>query len=307
MNYKDYYKVLGVEKTASQDAIKKAFKKLAMKYHPDKHPGDKKAEEKFKEVNEANEVLGDPEKRKKYDELGENWQSFQEGNYGGQEFDWSQFQTGGGRRGGFRSTGGNADFSDFFESFFGGGGFEGVSGNGGARFNRARKGQDLQTEVEITLEDAYTGAARLMELNGEKIEIKFKGVSDGQTLRIKGKGGQGSGGGATGDIYLKVHIPVHPRFERKGDDLYCEEPVDLYTAILGGKITVKTMGASINVDIAKETDNGKVLRLKGLGMPKFGKEKEAGDLFVKIKVVIPKKLTAKELELFKTLSEIRKN
>ena len=285
MDYKDYYKVLGVEKTATTEAIKKAFRKLAVKYHPDKNPGDKKAEEKFKAANEANEVLGDPEKRKKYDELGSNWQDFQQqGNRGGQEFDWSRFQSGGG------------DGNDFFESLFG------SRGRGG---NRPRKGRDIQAEVEISLEDAYIGASRTMDVNNETIEIKFKGASDGQTLRVKGKGGRGANGGEAGDVFLSVHIPVHPRFERKGDDLYCEEPVDLYTAILGGKTIVKTMNASINIDIAKGTDNGKVLRLKGMGMPKFGTAKESGDLFVKIKVVLPKQLTEQELELFQKLSDLR--
>lgn len=299
MNYKDYYKVLGVEKTASQDAIKKAFKKLAMKYHPDKHPGDKKAEEKFKEANEANEVLSDPEKRKKYDEFGENWQNFQQGGQqSGAGFDWSQFQ-GGGRA---RASRSGEDYSDFFESLFGGG-FAGA--NGGGSFSRSSKGRDLQAEVEVSLEDAYTGSAKTMEINGEKIEIKFKGASDGQILRLKGKGGQSHGGGASGDILLTVKIANHPHFERKGNDLYCEEPVDLYTAILGGSIKVKTLSGTINIDIAKETDNGKVLRLKGMGMPIFGKAKEAGDLYVKIKVLLPKKLSAKELELFQSLSDLR--
>ena len=304
MNYKDYYKVLGVEKTAPAETIKKAFRKLAVKYHPDKHPGDKKAEEKFKEANEAHEVLGDPEKRKKYDELGENWQNFQQqGHQNGQEFDWSQFQSGGGRQRSSQSfNGGGQDHSDFFESLFG----SHFSGAGsGTRAKRAQKGQNIQAEVELELEDAFTGASKIMDVHGEKIEIKFKGASDGQVLRLKGKGGQGINGGADGDIYLTVRIPIHARFERKGDDLYCEEPVDLYTAILGGKATFKTLNASITIDIAKETANGKVLRLKGMGMPKYGKEKETGDLFVKIKVTIPKNLSEKEIELFKALSDYR--
>lgn len=306
MDFKDYYKILGVEKTASQDAIKKAYRKLAVKFHPDKHPGDKKAEEKFKEINEANEVLGDPEKRKKYDELGSDWQNYQQyGQANGQGFDWSQFQNGRGQRRQRSSRGAEFSgdqFSDFFESFFGGG-FQGFEDN--ARGSRTRKGQDLESSVTITLEDAYTGAPKLMEINGEKIEIKFKGVTDGQVLRIKGKGAKGAGGGSSGDIYLKVNIAPHNHFERKGVDLHCEEPIDLYTAILGGKATIKTLKGSIAMEIAKGTDNGKVLRLKGMGMPVFGSANEAGDLYVKIKVVLPQKLCEKELELFKKLSEMR--
>lgn len=307
MDFRDYYKILGVEKTATQEAIKKAFRKLAIKHHPDKHPGDKKAEEKFKEINEANEVLSDPEKRKKYDELGSDYQNYQQhGQSSGQGFDWSQFQNGGGQRRQRSSQSadfGNDQFSDFFESFFGGaggGGFE-----GGARGNRTRKGQDLESSVSISLEDAYTGSAKLMEINGEKIEIKFKGVADGQVLRIKGKGGKGANGGAAGDIYLKVNIAPHNQFERKGVDLHCEEPVDLYTVILGGKATIKTLKGSIAIEIAKGTDNGKVLRLKGMGMPVFGSATETGDLYVKIKVVLPQKLSEKELELFKSLADLR--
>jgi len=306
MEFKDYYKILGVDKSATIDEIKKAYRKLAVKYHPDKNPGNKVAEEKFKELSEANEVLSNPEKRKKYDELGENWRQYE--NQGGQSkggFDWSQYQSGGGQQ--YYSSGGfdnEEHFSDFFESIFGRGGFN--DGGGGRRTASKRKGNDYQAEVALSLEEAYAGTTRLLEVNGEKLQMKFKGVRDGQTLKIKGKGGQGVYGGERGDIYVTVHLPEHPHFERKGDDLYCDAPVELYTAVLGGKAPIRTMKGAINMDIPKETDNGKVFRLKGMGMPKFGKDNEFGDLYAKVKIILPKKLSEKEVELFQQLALLKK-
>lgn len=295
MEFKDYYKILGVSKTATPEEIKKAYRKLAVKYHPDKNAGNKAAEEKFKEANEANDVLSDPEKRKKYDELGENWKYYQNApppNQGAQR----------GRQQYHYSTSDEdyegSGFSDFFESIF------------GNRFNgRSRgpaKGEDYQTNVTISLEEAYTGTARLLEVNGEKLQMKFKpGTADGQNLRIKGKGGPGDKGGERGDIYVTVHISPHPYFERKGDDLYCDASVDLYTAILGGKATVKTLKGNIQITIPKETENGKVLRLKGMGMPKYGKENDFGDIYAKVKLILPKNLTPEEIALFQQLKNKR--
>jgi curved DNA-binding protein len=297
MNYKDYYKILGVSKTAAADDIKKAFRKLAVKYHPDKNPGDKAAEEKFKEINEANEVLSDPEKRKKYDELGENWQQYQQRGNRQEDFDWSQYQnTGGGRQYSYSDGfGDEGNFSDFFESVFGG-------QFGGRRGGGARKGSDYQAEAEISLEEAYSGTTRVMEVNGEKLQMKFKpGVKDGQALRIKGKGGPGQNKGERGDIYVTVHIPPHPHFERKENDLHCEAPIELYTAILGGKATIRTLKGMIKIDIPKETENGKVLRLKKMGMPVFGQENTFGDLYAKVKIILPKNLSNEEIELFEQL------
>lgn len=297
MNYKDYYKVLGLDKSAGADAIKKAFRKLAVKYHPDKNPGDKAAEEKFKEINEAHEVLSDPEKRKKYDELGENWQHYQQQGGAQQDFDWGQWQNRGGRQYSY-SSGGNeyaegGNFSDFFESVFGAR-FGGSSGS--------QKGNDYSAEVELSLEEAFQGAARLLEAGNEKLQMKFKpGVKDGQTLRIKGKGGTGRNKGPRGDIYVTVHVSQHPHFERKENDLYCEAPIDLYVALLGGKAMIRTLKGMIRIDIPKETENGKTLRLKGMGMPVFGKENEKGDLYAKVKVVLPKHLSQEEVELFQQL------
>jgi curved DNA-binding protein len=302
MDYKDYYKILGVNKDASQDDIKKAFRKLAVKYHPDKNKNNKSAEEKFKEANEANEVLSDPEKRKKYDEMGRNWQHYQQGGSaqdGG--FDWSKWQnaSGGQRRShaspddGFEDP---HDFSSFFESFFGG------SGRGRPRAHAPQKGDDYRVEIEVSLAEAYAGTKRQLNVGDEKLQLTIKpGVREGQVLRLKGKGSEGDTDALRGDIYITLHVPSDARYQRKGDDLYVDVPVDLYTAILGGKLTVQTLKGEIKIDIQKETDNGKTLRLKGLGMPKFGST-GTGDLYVRIQVILPKKLSEKEIALFRELA-----
>lgn len=290
MKFTDYYQILGVPKTATAEEIKKAYRKMTMKYHPDKMPGDREAEEKFKAINEANEVLSDPEKRKKYDQLGQNWKQYENqagGNYrqhrGGYTYegDASEF------------FGGEGQFSDFFESFFGRGYGQQSSG--------PRKGGDYQAEVDITLEEAYHGTTRLMDVNGENIRMKFKGVREGQTLRVRGKGAPGSNGGTRGDILVTVHIPEKSGFERKGDDLYMEAPVGVFTAIAGGKVNVQTLGDPVRLVIPKGTDSGKMLRVKGKGMPRFGKEGEYGDLYVKVKLIVPKDLSAEELDTLKNI------
>jgi curved DNA-binding protein len=317
MEYKDYYKVLGVEKTATQDEIKKAYRKLAVKYHPDKNAGNKEAEEKFKEINEANEVLGDAAKRKKYDELGENWKYYQQSGGQAQDFDWSRYQNqgGGGQQryytnqdfGGFEGFGGGGGFSDFFETMFGGGGF---SQGGGARRGRrssAMRGEDMRASLSITLEEAYHGVEKLFTIDGQSIKLKIKpGVPDGHLLKLTGKGYAGSGGGAHGDLLLSIVVEPDSRYERKGADLYTDLPVDIVTAELGGKAEVKTFKGTIKVNIAKETDNGKSLRLPGMGMPIYGKENQHGDLYVKINLQVLKNLTEKETKLFKELAGLRK-
>jgi curved DNA-binding protein len=309
MEYKDYYKVLGVDKTAPDDVIKKSYRKLAVKYHPDKNAGNKAAEEKFKELSEAYEVLRDKEKRRKYDELGENWNQYQSGGPSSGDFDWSKWQgAGGGARqqqsqqhAGF-GHGEQEDFSDFFESIFGVGG----RASGGARGGRAMAGEDFQAETEIALEEAYTGTKRQIGLQNSTLEINIpKGVKNGQTLRLKGKGGKGRNGGPNGNILITIVIPEHPHFKVKGDDIQCEAPVELYTAILGGKALVHTLKGNLRIDIPKETENGKVLRLKGLGMPVFGKTDMSGDLYVTVKIHLPNKLTDTERELFLKLAAER--
>ncbi len=304
MDFKDYYKILGIDKKATPDEIKRAYRKLALKYHPDKNPNNKSAEDKFKEINEANEVLSDPAKKKKYDELGENWNQYQQQGRPEDNFDWSKWTAG--NQGKSRQAyshedfgGDETDFSSFFESMFG-------SGFGGRTAPSAKKGQDYRAEIEVPLEDAYNGSSRRMEVNGKTLQMKLKpGVKNGQVLRVKEKGGPGRNGGPKGDIYLTIIIPQHPLFERKEDDLYCDAHVDLYTAILGGKQPIATLKGNMRIDIPAGTDNGKVLRLKGLGMPKFGKASEFGDLYVKVNIQTPKNLTEKEISLYKELAQLR--
>jgi len=306
MEYKDYYKILGVAKTATSEEIKKAFRKLAVKYHPDKNPGNKQAEEKFKEANEANEVLGDPDKRKKYDEMGSNWQQYERS--GGQpgDFNRSQYRQQYGQRrgntGGFDFEYGGSGFSDFFEQFFGGGFTEQQFGSG----QQQQKGHDYRLELDITLEEAYAGTTRQFEAEGEKLQVSLKpGSFDGQQIRIKGKGGRGKGN-SRGDIYGYVHVAKHPHFRVDGVDLHCEIPVEYYTAALGGQATIRTLKGLIKITVAKQTESGSMLRLKGMGMPVYGEHGKYGDLYAKINIVIPKELSPKETELLHQIAELKK-
>lgn len=303
MDFKDYYKILGLDNKATTDDIKKAYRKLAIKYHPDKNAGNKEAEEKFKEINEANEVLSNPEKRKKYDELGENWKYYEQngGRDGG--FDWSKYANPqGGQAYQQHDFGGSADFSDFFENIFG----SARPGSGQQRTRTAWPGNNYQAEMEISLEEAYQGAARQFELNGQKLQMKLKpGVADAQVLRLKGKGGPGINGGPNGDLYLTIRVAKHPHFERKGNDVYVTAPVDIYTLLLGGKAQIHTLKGFVKVDIGVNTANGKVLRLKNMGMPIYDAENKYGDLYVKIEALLPKELNAQEIELLTQLKNIR--
>jgi len=308
MTYKDYYKVLGVSNTASQDEIKKAYRALALKYHPDKAKGDKAAEERFKEINEANEVLSDPEKRKKYDRFGQDWKQYQQtgGQPGG--FDWSKYASGQGGRARemnpeeFATMFGEGGVGDIFELLFG--------QRGGSRRGRrsaAVPGEDLTAETTIALEDAYRGSTCMIKLDRQTIKVTLKpGIADGQDLKIAGKGGPGVNGGPSGDLYLTVRVKPHPQFERKGNDLHCDLPVDIYTAVLGGKTEVKALKGAVKVAIAKGTQNGTELRLKGLGMPVYGKRDEYGNLIVKVVVQIPQNLSDAEVDLFKKLAAHRR-
>ncbi len=322
MDYKDYYKILGVSKSATQDEIKKAFRKLAVKYHPDKNSGDKEAEAKFKEINEANEVLSDSTKRKRYDELGSNWNNYQQSpgqSQGG--FDWGKYQQqyGGGSQqsgqsyttdfGDFSSSfggGGSGGFSDFFEAFFGGAGFSGGKQKSSGR-RQALKGQDMQAELQVSLDDSYNGAEKVFEISGQTIKLKLKkGVSDGQVLKLAGKGYPGNNNGPNGDLLLTIKVSKHPLYNRIDDDLYMGLPLDIFTAVLGGKLDVVTLKGKIKITIPPETSNGKTLRLAGLGMPKYGKDSQHGDMFVKIELETPKNLTSEEKKLFEELAGLRK-
>lgn len=315
MEYKDYYEILGVDRNASQKDIKKAYRRLARKYHPDVNPGDKEAEEHFKEINEAQEVLTDSEKRRKYDQLGASWQQWQRTGRDPSGFDWSQWFAGAPGGGRVHVQYGDASdlfgdmfgggFSDFFEAIFGGMGRQGPQAWAGTRQAGPRRGQDYEQPVEISLEEASSGTRRVLEKDGRRIEVKIPaGVKTGSKVRIAGEGAPGIGGGATGDLYLKVTVLPHKVFERKGDDLYCEVPVDLYTAILGGETNVPTLKGTVSLKIPPETQGGRTFRLKGQGMPLLRDSNKRGDLYAKVKVVLPESLSAREKALFKELAQM---
>jgi len=308
MIYKDYYKDLGVAKTATPEEIKRAYRKLAMKYHPDKTRGDKVAEEKFKDVNEANEVLSDPVKRKKYDRFGADWKHYEEAGAPPGGFDWSKYASGSGGQAHWTSTHeSDAMFTDesvndLFEMLFGQ-----RSGQGRGTRSVVMKGEDLETQTTLSLEEAYHGTTRLLHLNGQTIKVTIKpGVADQQMLRIVGKGGRGLSGGPNGDLYLTVKIAPHLDFQRKGNNLYCDLPVELYTAVLGGETKIKTLKGIVKVDIPKETPDDKVLRLRGLGMPIYDKENEFGNLYAKVVIELPHHLSKEEIDLFKKLAALQK-
>lgn len=316
MDYKDYYKILGVSKSASQDEIKKAYRKLAVKYHPDKNKGDKQAEERFKEIGEAYEVLKDPDKRQKYDQLGANWKQYQyagAGN-GARGFDFSQF---GGAPGGGSfyyegdigdMFGGGNGFSDFFNAFFGGTGGMGSNRktNGFNPGSASQKGSDYKAEMEISLAEAYSGTTRILTVDGQKLRATIKpGAYNGQELRIKGKGGRGYNGGTPGDIYIKLKIAPDSNYELHGNDLIYKANIDLFTAILGGKLKVNTLAGKLSLNVPKGSQPGSKLRLKGKGMPVFNKPGSSGDLYIQLVISIPKNLSEEELKLVKKLKDLR--
>lgn len=317
MTYKDYYKILGVTKNVNEKEIKKAFKKLAIKYHPDKNQGDAAAEEKFKEINEAYEVLGNAKKRQQYDHLGANWSQFQNGSGG---FDWSQFQQGapGGysftfsgdpsdlfeQMRGRRASGQGSGFSDFFEMFFGDAFSGGFSTNG--NHQKAFKGRDIKADLNISLTDAYRGGPMIINVNSQKLRIKIKpGAFDGQLLKLKGKGEPGVNGSENGDLVLKINIQPHSLFKKEGNNLIIEKEIDLYSAILGGKVSVPTMTGNLNLNLPQGVTPGRIFRARGKGMPIYNRPNENGDLLVKINVKFPKNLSKEEIALFKKLKAMR--
>lgn len=294
MAYIDYYKILGVDKSATQDDIKKAYRKLARKHHPDLNPGDKEAEKKFKELNEANEVLGNPENRKKYDQYGENWKH-------GEEYEKMRRQQAGGGFSGYsgESFSGGEDFSDFFQSMFGAGGF---GGSGRSRSSGKFKGQDLYAELDLTLREAATTHQQTFDINGKKVRITVPaGVYDGQQIRLSGHGSPGFNGGPAGDLYITFNIAPEAGLERVGDDLRMSLDVDLYTAVLGGDVVVPTLSGNVNLKVKPETQNGTTVRLKGKGFPIYKKEGQYGDLFVTYRIKLPVNLTDHQKELFQQL------
>ncbi|NDV47043.1 J domain-containing protein [Paludibacter sp. 221] len=306
MAFIDYYSILGLDKSASADDIKKAYRKLARKYHPDVNPNNAEAHAKFQQVNEANEVLSDPEKRKKYDEYGENWKHAEE-----YEKARQQQAKNGGFTSGYGSGGGGSyqydfgdsdfgggGFSDFFENLFGGGGR-----TGGSRRSAGFKGSDYNAELHLSLRDAAQTHKQTLSVNGKNIRITVPaGVADGQVIKLKGQGGAGANGAPNGDLYITFVIGKDPDFVRKGNDLYAESEIDLYAAVLGGEATINTLDGKVKLKIKPETQNGTKVRLKGKGFPVYKKEGQFGDLFVTYTVKIPTNLTDKQKELFQQLA-----
>ncbi len=345
MQYKDYYNVLGVKKGATEKEIKSAYRKLARKFHPDLNPNDREAEAKFKEINEAYEVLSDSEKRKKYNEFGSDWERYQhtEGAPGG--FDFSQYSQSYGNAGPggvrYTTTGGEGaeDFSDFFEMLFGRGSRTSTANpyySGGRTRTIPRPGEDYQHNLDVTLEEAFTGTQRVLQMdvpevcptcngtgivgnkvcstcNGagtvsrtKRIEVKIPaGVHTGARVRVGGEGGGGSGGGGRGDLYLKITVLPNSRFERKGDDLYTTIQTPIYTAVLGGEVEVPTpRGTRLALKIPASTQNGRTFKLTGQGMPKLKQPDKRGDLYARIEVQLPTTLGEREKQLFDELQRI---
>lgn len=302
MEFIDYYKVLGIDKTATAADIKKAYRKLARKYHPDTNPNDEEAKKKFQQINEANEVLSNPENRKKYDEYGEHWQhadAYEEAKK--QQGYQSGFGGGGSYQQYSSSDFDGTDFSDFFNSAFGGGGRRGSS-----RRSSQFRGQDFNATLQLNLRDVYTSQKQVLTVNDKKIRITIPaGVENGQTIKIKGHGGEGLNGGPKGDLYITFEIVPDINFKRDGTDLYTEQTIDLYSAVLGGDVVINTFTDKVKLKVKEGTQNGTKVRLKGKGFPKYKKEGQFGDLYVTYKVDIPTNLTDEQRDLFTKLSKLK--
>lgn len=296
MAYIDYYQILGIQKTATQEEIKSAYRKLARKMHPDLNPDDKDAHKKFQQINEANEVLSDPEKRKKYDQYGEHWQHAEafekkqsrQQNYAPQDFGSDMHE---------------GEFSDFFESLFGRAG-----GSGRQRGQNVKyRGQDYNAELMLPFRQAYTSHQQTITVNGKNLRITIPaGIENGQTIRIKGHGGPGANGGPNGDLYISFAIEADPVFRRDGNDLYTQVDLDLYTAVLGGEVMLDTFSGKVKLKVNPETQNGIKIRLKGKGFPLYKQDGQFGDLYVTYQVRIPTGLTQQEKDLFTRLSILQK-
>ena len=295
MDYVDYYKVLGIEKTATPKEIKSAYRKLARKLHPDLNPNDKDAKRKFQQINEANEVLSDPEKRKKYDQHGADWQHADEYEQARQ----NREQSPNSRGAGFSGSSSGGDFSDFFESMFGG-----TPGAGRGRQAKYR-GEDYNAELQLNLLDAYKTHQQTLTVNDKKIRITIPaGIENGQTIKIAGHGGPGRNGGPNGDLYISFSIANHPTIKRLADNLYTTAELDLYTAVLGGEITLDTLSGKVKLHVKPETQNGSKVKLKGKGFPVYKNEGRFGDLYVTYLIKIPTNLTDRQKTLFTELSKL---
>jgi curved DNA-binding protein len=295
MEFIDYYKILGVNKNATEDDIKKAYRKLARKLHPDLNPTDKEAHKKFQQVNEANEVLSDPEKRKKYDQYGKDWQHADQFEQARQSQQQSAYR-------GEQDFSGNfegGDFSSFFESLFG------RAGGGGRSRQTKFRGQDYNAELQLNLTDALTTHQQTLTVNGKKIRITIPaGIENRQVIKLKGYGAPGGNGGPAGDLYITFSIDDHPNFKRLGNDLHTTTTIDLYTAVLGGEVTIDTLNGKVKLKVAPGTQPGTKTRLKGKGFPIYKKEGQFGDLYITYQVKIPTSLTEQQKVLFTELSKL---
>lgn len=315
MEFRDYYQTLGLGKTASSKEVKQAYRKLARKFHPDVNPGDKSAESRFKEINEAYEVLGDAEKRKKYDELGANWRLYEQGGQPGGDVRWNP--AAGQAGGGFRTInedelrdmfGGENPFSDFFQAFFGGG--RTAERRSRTPRSRNRSGRDIEEVIDLSLEEAMRGAMRRLAIKQEghtrTVDVRIPpGVGDGSRVRIPGEGEHGASGGRAGDLYLRVRLGSDPRFERRGNDLHTKVDIPVTTAVLGGEAEVSTLGErALRLKIPPTTQNGQVFRLKGHGMPVVGKPAERGDLYATVNVTLPRHLTPEQRRHYEDLAKL---
>jgi curved DNA-binding protein len=307
MAFIDYYKILGIDKKATDKDVKNAYRKLARKYHPDLNPNDAEANKKFQQLNEANEVLSDPEKRKKYDQYGENWQHGEAYEQARQQQSRQQQSYAGGAGGhsfegfeGFADGGG--DFSEFFNSMFGGAG--GARSGGGRGRQAGYRGQDYNAELHLSLRDVSESHKQTLTVNGKNIRITIPaGVENGQTIKITGHGGPGVNGGPAGDLYIAFSVANDPKFKRSGNDLYATIKLDLYTAILGGDITADTLTGKVKVKVKPETQNGTKVKLKGKGMPVYKKADAFGDLYLTYEIELPTNLTDKQKALFEELAK----
>lgn len=318
MDYKDYYKILGVQPDASEDTIRKTYRKLARQYHPDVNPNNKEAEEKFKEINEAYQVLSNAEQRKKYDALRAQYQAYQQSGGRAQDFDWRRWAANQGQ--GYGSGpevrtgtpedfedifGGESPFSDFFSSIFGGAA-AGAGPREGRRQARPRRGRSLDYEVEVTLQEAFTGTTRLLQIGDRRIEARVPpGVRDGSRIRLAGQGEPGRSGGEPGDLFLVTRVLPDPNFERQGDDLYETVSVDLYTAVLGGEVPVPTLARPVLLRIPSRTQAGRTFRLRGQGMPHLGDPNMRGDLYARIRLVLPENMSEHEVDTIRQLAAAR--
>lgn len=323
MEYKDYYNILGVSRSAEQAEIKKKYRKLAAKYHPDKNPDDPSAEQKFKEVGEAYEVLKDPEKRKLYNQVGSDWKKYQQAGASANDFNWDQYSGRGGQRAnvnfedmfgdGRQRAGGGSPFSSFFETIFGGGDpFGGAQPNSqqyrpNPHATQSRQKRDTEAQITVDLKDLLKGSVKQFRINGERVKVKVPaGIEDGKRLKLKGKGHAVIPGGPKGDLYLKVRVKESKGFQRRGNDLYQTVPLDVYTAMLGGAFTAETLEGKVKLNIPELTPNGKVFRLSGRGLPDVKNPDKRGDYYLKTEIEIPEKLSQEERELFTKLADYKK-